>query len=39
MVFAAVAGLAVPLTVAIHRLKKPCVYAGVVNLNTDGHSL
>jgi hypothetical protein len=26
-----------PLTVAVHRIKKPCIYNGFVNLNTDGH--
>jgi hypothetical protein len=31
------AGLAVPLTVAVHALKKPNVYADFINLNTDGH--
>jgi hypothetical protein len=29
--------LAVPLTVAVRRLKKPFIYAGIINLNTDEH--
>jgi len=29
--------LTVSLTVAVHWLKKPCIGAGFVNLNTDGH--
>ena len=27
--------LTVPLTVAVHRIKKPCIYAGFDNLMTD----
>jgi hypothetical protein len=38
-VFQSVAMLTVPLTVAVHRIKKPFVYAGFDNLNTDGHGL
>jgi hypothetical protein len=26
-----------PLTVAVHPVKKPCIYNGFNNLNTDGH--
>jgi len=37
MVFPVAAMLAESLTVAVHALKKPCVYAGFDNLNTDGH--
>jgi hypothetical protein len=29
--------LALLLTVAVHRIKEPFIYAGSVNLNTDGH--
>jgi hypothetical protein len=29
--------LTVPLTVAVHRIKKPFIYAGFDTLNTDGH--
>jgi hypothetical protein len=29
--------LTVPLTVAVHRIKKPFIYKGFDNLNTDGH--
>jgi len=29
--------LTVPLTVAVHRIKKPFIYAGFDNLNTDEH--
>jgi hypothetical protein len=36
-VFQFAARLTVPLTVAVHRLKKPFIYAGFDNLNTDGH--
>ena len=36
IVFQPVAMLAVPLTVAVYRLKKPFIYAGFDNLNTDG---
>ena len=35
--FQPVAMLTVPLTVAVHRIKKPFSYAGFDNLNTDGH--
>src|ERR1017187_6090306 len=37
IVFPAAAKLTVSLTVAVQRLKKPFVYAGFNNLNTDGH--
>ncbi len=37
MVFQSITRLAVPLTVAVHAFKKPSVYAGFINLNTDGH--
>ena len=37
MVIPSAAILTVPLTVAVHALKKPCIYAGFNNLNTDGH--
>jgi hypothetical protein len=29
--------LTLPLTVAVHPFKKPCIYNGFNNLNTDGH--
>jgi hypothetical protein len=29
--------LTFPLTVAVHRIKKPFIYAGFDNLTTDGH--
>jgi len=35
MVITFAALLAVPLTVAVHRLKKPFIYAGINNLITD----
>jgi len=35
MVVQLVARLTVPLTVAVHRTKKPFVYAGFNNLMTD----
>jgi len=31
--------LTVALTVAVHRLKKPFIYPGFNNLNTDGQRL
>jgi Lamin Tail Domain/Bacterial TSP3 repeat/Immunoglobulin I-set domain len=37
IVFQSASLLTVPLTVAVHRIKKPFVYAGFDNLNTDGH--
>jgi hypothetical protein len=37
MVIPSAALLTVPLTVAVHRIKKPCIYNGFDNLNTDGH--
>ncbi|HEY5232509.1 MAG TPA: hypothetical protein VIK35_03120 [Verrucomicrobiae bacterium] len=37
MVIPSAAMPTVPLTVAVHALKKPCIYAGFNNLNTDGH--
>jgi hypothetical protein len=37
MVFASAAILTESLTVAVHAFKKPCIYAGFINLNTDGH--
>jgi hypothetical protein len=37
IVFASAAKLTVPLTVAVHARKKPFVYTGFDNLNTDGH--
>ena len=37
IVFQPPAVLTNPLTVAVHRLKKPFIYAGLNNLNTDGH--
>jgi hypothetical protein len=37
MVYPSAAGLAVPLTVAVDRLKKPFIYEGFDSLNTDGH--
>ena len=37
MVFPSAALLTVPLTVAVHWLKKPFIHAGFDNLNTDGH--
>jgi hypothetical protein len=36
MVVPSAALLALPLTVAVHRIKKPCIYAGFNNLMTDG---
>ena len=39
IVIQSVAKLTVSLTVAVHCLKKPFVYAGFGNLNTDGHRL
>jgi hypothetical protein len=38
-VFASAAKLTVPLTVAVHARKKPCIYNGFDNLNTDGRGL
>jgi hypothetical protein len=38
-VLACAAKLAVSLTVAVHPFKKPFVYKGFDNLNTDGHGL
>jgi hypothetical protein len=35
MVVPSAALLALPLTVAVHRIKKPCIYAGFNNLMTD----
>jgi len=35
MVVPSAALLALPLTVAVHRLKKPFIYAGFNNLMTD----
>jgi hypothetical protein len=37
IVIASAAKLTVPLTVAVHRLKKPFIDAGFDNLNTDEH--
>jgi hypothetical protein len=37
MVLPSAAGLAVSLTVAVQRFKKPSVYAGFINFNTDEH--
>jgi hypothetical protein len=37
IVFPPAAKLTVPLTVAVHARKKPFVYAGFDNLNTDEH--
>src|ERR1017187_10153267 len=37
MVFASAAILTESLTVAVHALEKPCIYAGFISLNTDGH--
>jgi hypothetical protein len=31
------AGLTFSLTVAVHPFKKPCIYNGFINLNTDEH--
>jgi len=39
MVIPSAAMPTVPLTVAVHALKKPCIYAGFNNLDTDGHVL
>jgi hypothetical protein len=39
VVFALATLLTVPLTVAVHRLKEPFIYAGSINLTTDGHRL
>jgi hypothetical protein len=36
-VFQPAAELTFPLTVAVHPFKKPFIYAGFDNLNTDGH--
>ena len=36
VVFQHTALLTFPLTVAVHRIKKPFIYAGSINLNTDG---
>ena len=33
--FQSAAILTVPLTVAVHALKKPCIYKGFINLNTE----
>jgi hypothetical protein len=35
VVFQPAAGLTFPLTVAVHRIKEPFVYAGSNNLTTD----
>jgi hypothetical protein len=37
VVFQPAAELTFPLTVAVHPFKKPFIYAGFDNLNTDGH--
>jgi hypothetical protein len=39
IVFQLTALLTVSLTVAVHQFKKPCIYNGFNNLNTDGHGL
>ena len=37
VVFQPAAELTFPLTVAVHSFKKPFIYEGFDNLNTDGH--
>ncbi len=37
IVYPSAAILAIPLTVAFLRLKKPCIHAGFNNLNTEGN--